>query len=191
RSQRRRAEGGSGGSGRPRGSADAAARESRALRPRPAEEGAGDEREKDVVVVGAGIAGLTAAWQLRDLDTLVLETDDRVGGRIKSVARGSHWVSVGAHMFPGEGSLLWGLLEELALEPVRIRGSLLGIAQRGKVVTGGRGGLHGRPLRARLGGRRRRARLQPPQRAVLAAGGAGAAARGACRDGRAGHPGGP
>ena len=93
---------------------------------------------KDVVVVGAGIAGLTAAWQLRDLDTLVLETDDRVGGRIKSVERGSHWVSVGAHMFPGEGSLLWGLLQELALEPVRIRGSLLGIAQRGKVVTGGR-----------------------------------------------------
>jgi protoporphyrinogen/coproporphyrinogen III oxidase len=93
---------------------------------------------KDVVVVGAGIAGLTAAWQLRDLDTLVLETDDRVGGRIKSVERGSHWVSVGAHMFPAEGSLLWGLLQELALEPVRIRGSLLGIAQRGKVVTGGR-----------------------------------------------------
>jgi len=93
---------------------------------------------KDVVVVGAGIAGLTAAWQLRDLDVLVLEADDRVGGRIKSVERGSHWVSVGAHMFPGEGSLLWGLLQELTLEPVRIRGSLLGIAQRGKVVTGGR-----------------------------------------------------
>src|SRR5207248_584640 len=81
-----------------------------------AEEGAGNERVKDVVVVGAGIGGLTAAWQLRDLDTIVLEMDDRVGGRIKSVERGSHWVSVGAHMFPGEGSLLWSLLEELALE---------------------------------------------------------------------------
>ena len=48
---------------------------------------------KDVVVVGAGIAGLTAAWQLRDLDTLVLEADDRVGGRIKSFDRGAHWNS--------------------------------------------------------------------------------------------------
>jgi protoporphyrinogen/coproporphyrinogen III oxidase len=93
---------------------------------------------KDVVVVGAGIGGLTAAWQLRDLDTIVLEADDRVGGRIKSVQRGPYWVSVGAHMFPGEGSFLWGLLQELGLEPVRIRGSLLGIALRGKVVTGGR-----------------------------------------------------
>lgn len=93
---------------------------------------------KDVVVVGAGIAGLTAAWRLRDLDTILLEADDRVGGRIKSVQRGPYWVGVGAHMFPGEGSFLWGLLQELGLEPVRIRGSLLGIAQRGRVVAGGR-----------------------------------------------------
>jgi len=90
------------------------------------------------VVVGAGIAGLTAAWELRDLDTLVLEAEDRVGGRIKSFERGAHWVSVGAHMFPGEGSYLWELLHELELQPARIRGSLLGIAQRGKVVAGGR-----------------------------------------------------
>jgi protoporphyrinogen/coproporphyrinogen III oxidase len=68
----------------------------------------------------------------------VLEADNRVGGRIKSFERGEHWVSVGAHMFPGEGSLLWSLLAELELEPVRIQGSLLGIAQRGRVVTGGR-----------------------------------------------------
>ena len=103
---------------------------------------------KDVVIVGAGIAGLTAAWRLRELDTLVLEADERVGGRIKSFERGEHWLSVGAHMFPGEGSLLWDLLQELDLEPVRIRGSLLGIAQRGRVVTGGRAEIY--PLRLRL-----------------------------------------
>lgn len=90
------------------------------------------------VVVGAGIAGLTAAWELRDLDTLVLEADDRVGGRIRSFDRGAHWVSVGAHMFPGEGSYLWSLLRELELKPARIRGSLLGIAQGGRIVVGGR-----------------------------------------------------
>ena len=58
---------------------------------------------KDVVVVGAGIAGLTAATRLQDLDVLVLEAEDRVGGRIKSERRGDYWVSVGAHMFPGAG----------------------------------------------------------------------------------------
>jgi oxygen-dependent protoporphyrinogen oxidase len=93
---------------------------------------------KDVVVVGGGIAGLTAAWRLRDLDVLLLEAEPRVGGRIRSVERGEHWVSVGAHMFPGRGSFLWDLLDELGLERARIRGSLLGIAYRGKIVTGGR-----------------------------------------------------
>jgi oxygen-dependent protoporphyrinogen oxidase len=103
---------------------------------------------KDVVVVGGGIAGLTAAWRLRDLDTVLLEAEPRVGGRIKSVDRGAHWVSVGAHMFPGEGSFLFGLLRELGLEPVRIRGSLLGIAYGGRIVTGGRAESY--PLRLPL-----------------------------------------
>jgi protoporphyrinogen/coproporphyrinogen III oxidase len=93
---------------------------------------------RDVVVVGGGIAGLTAAWKLRDLDVLLLEADTRVGGRIKSFDRGTHWVSVGAHMFPGEGSLVRELLDELGLEPARIGGSLLGISYRGKIVSGGR-----------------------------------------------------
>lgn len=103
---------------------------------------------KDVVIVGGGIAGLTAAWRLRDLDTLVLEAEDRVGGRIKSFPRGDYWVSVGAHMFPGEGSLLWDLLHELKLEPVRITGRLFGIAYRGRIVTGSR--IEAFPLRLPL-----------------------------------------
>lgn len=39
---------------------------------------------KDVVVVGGGIAGLSAAWRLRHRDILVLESEGRVGGRIRS-----------------------------------------------------------------------------------------------------------
>ncbi|TML88506.1 MAG: FAD-dependent oxidoreductase [Actinobacteria bacterium] len=92
---------------------------------------------KDAVVVGGGIAGLTAAWRLRDLDTILLESEPCVGGRIRSFERDGHWVSVGAHMFPGRGSFLWELLDELRLERARIHGSLLGIAYRRKIVTGG------------------------------------------------------
>ena len=38
--------------------------------------------ENDVLIVGAGLAGLAAAYPLGDLDTLVGERADRIGGRI-------------------------------------------------------------------------------------------------------------
>jgi oxygen-dependent protoporphyrinogen oxidase len=103
---------------------------------------------KDVVVVGAGIAGLTAATRLEDLDMLVLEAEDRVGGRVKSERRGDYWVSVGAHMFPGPGSAVGSLVDEFGLETLPINGSLMGIAYRDTILTGGREELY--PLRLPL-----------------------------------------
>ena len=49
--------------------------------------------ERRVIVVGAGIAGLSAAWRIReqarlrnvDLDLTVLEASDSVGGKIASL----------------------------------------------------------------------------------------------------------
>ncbi|MGY8996775.1 MAG: FAD-dependent oxidoreductase, partial [Alphaproteobacteria bacterium] len=38
----------------------------------------------DVAVLGAGVAGLTAAYRLRDRDVVVLEADSHVGGRTLS-----------------------------------------------------------------------------------------------------------
>ena len=63
---------------------------------------------RDVVIVGAGVAGLTAAHLLRDLSPLVLEASGRAGGRVCSVQRGDLALSVGAHMFPAPGSLVGG-----------------------------------------------------------------------------------
>jgi oxygen-dependent protoporphyrinogen oxidase len=97
---------------------------------------------KDVVVVGAGIAGLTAAARLQDLDVVVLEAEDRVGGRIKSERRGSYWVSVGAHMFPDPDSVVGGLVQEFGLETLPINGNLMGVWYRGTLLQGGRTELY-------------------------------------------------
>jgi protoporphyrinogen/coproporphyrinogen III oxidase len=42
-------------------------------------------KPRDVLILGAGLAGLSAAFHLRDLDLEVIEAADHVGGRTKSV----------------------------------------------------------------------------------------------------------
>ena len=51
----------------------------------------GNGSGKKIIILGAGIAGMTAAWELSKLgyDCTVLEARDRVGGRCWSVRRGS------------------------------------------------------------------------------------------------------
>ena len=93
---------------------------------------------REVVVVGAGIAGLTAAWDLRDLDVLVLEAGDRVGGRIRSEARGDYWLNFGAHVFGGPGSETGRLLDETGARAVPLAGALTALAYPGRLLTAGR-----------------------------------------------------
>jgi len=59
------------------------------------------EGRYEAVVVGGGIAGLTAGWTLRDRKVLVLESTGRVGGRMRSEPRGPYWLNLGAHLFGG------------------------------------------------------------------------------------------
>ena len=51
----------------------------------------------DVIVIGAGFAGLTAATRLKGqgIDVLVLEASGRVGGRTETVQRGDLWLEAG------------------------------------------------------------------------------------------------
>jgi protoporphyrinogen/coproporphyrinogen III oxidase len=98
-----------------------------------------DERpQHDVVIVGGGIAGLTAAWRLRHRDVLLLEATDRLGGRMRSDPYGEYWLNFGAHLFPAPGSLVDSLATELGLETVPVWGGMMGLAVGNKRLTSGR-----------------------------------------------------
>jgi oxygen-dependent protoporphyrinogen oxidase len=93
---------------------------------------------RDVVVIGGGIAGLSAAWRLRHRDVLLLEAGDRLGGRMRSDVRGDYWLNYGAHLFPGPGSLVDGMVRECALETVPVTGGMMGLALGATVLVDGR-----------------------------------------------------
>src|SRR5579871_2270969 len=110
----------------------------------------------DVVVVGGGIAGLAAAWALRDRDVVVLEASDRVGGRIRSERRGRLWLNFGAHVFAGPGSPTDLLLHETGVGAAAVPGVLTAVSVGGRLVAGGR--VETYPLRLPLRPRGRSAR---------------------------------
>ena len=94
--------------------------------------------QHEVAIIGAGIAGLTAAWELRDRDVVVLEATERVGGRMMSEPRGPYWLNMGAHLFGEPGSLMARLVEEMGLETRAIPGNRMGLYLNGRLVASGR-----------------------------------------------------
>lgn len=93
---------------------------------------------RDVIVVGAGLAGLSAAWRLRHWDTLVLESGDRVGGRIRSEKRDQYFLNWGGHVFAGQGTSTDRLIHETGVRYMTVSGSLTGLSMNGKLLTKGR-----------------------------------------------------
>ncbi len=74
--------------------------------------------ETEVAVVGAGIAGLTAASTLaaRGTDVVVLEARDRVGGRVWNTEIGGEANELGGQWVAPYQSALHALLEDLGIE---------------------------------------------------------------------------
>ena len=70
-----------------------------------------------VVIIGAGASGLYACYCLvtRGLteNIIILEAEDRVGGRIHTIPYNGHWLELGATWIHGRGeNLLWKFVEE-------------------------------------------------------------------------------
>jgi protoporphyrinogen/coproporphyrinogen III oxidase len=110
---------------------------------------------REAVVIGSGVAGLAAAWDLRDRDVLVLEAADRLGGRVRSEPRGDYWLNLGAHVFSGPGSGTWRLATEVGVELAPVPGHLVAVELNGRILAGGRPELY--PLRLPLSLRERAA----------------------------------
>lgn len=91
----------------------------------------------DVIIVGGGLAGLSAAWECRDQDFLLLESDSRFGGRIQSEQRGDYWLNLGGHVFSGPGSETARIADEVGVEIRAIDGHLAGLAMNGALLTSG------------------------------------------------------
>ena len=90
-------------------------------------DGTSFEQRVDVLVLGAGIAGLAAARALaeRGMRPLVLEARDRVGGRIYSLQTSEGVVELGAEFVHGREPQLWALIEEAGEKAVERDGSIL------------------------------------------------------------------
>ncbi|QSE91975.1 FAD-dependent oxidoreductase [Rhodococcus pseudokoreensis] len=92
------------------------------------------EETTEVVVVGAGMAGLTAATTLSpETDVVVLESADRVGGRVETVRRGDYWVNVGTQFTEGTGTLI-DALDRHGIEMGSLAGKSVALYLNGGVV---------------------------------------------------------
>jgi protoporphyrinogen/coproporphyrinogen III oxidase len=88
--------------------------------------------EKDVVIVGAGLAGLTAAYELSDRDMVVIEQRDRVGGRTLSGTHLDYWYNAGAQFVWDRRTL--DLCRRLGLDVLDADGARASLFVRGRLV---------------------------------------------------------
>jgi oxygen-dependent protoporphyrinogen oxidase len=92
--------------------------------------------KKRIVVVGAGIAGLTAAYVLKKEghDPIVLERSERVGGRMVTDVLNGYTIDYGAQFLMDKFPLLMKLIGRLGLNQELIETNQnIGIVRKGKI----------------------------------------------------------
>lgn len=90
----------------------------------------------DVVIVGGGIAGLTVAYRLGNLNVLLLEKEIQPGGRTLSMNMGAYVFNQGAQMIPGGETNVAKLADELGVTRTLIDKTKTSTYMNGKFVTG-------------------------------------------------------
>ena len=68
-----------------------------------------------IAIVGAGLAGLTAAYELREHDVDVYEATDRIGGKLHTVAFEAGPTDMGAEAFLAHRADMVDFVAELGL----------------------------------------------------------------------------
>ncbi|GAB2738711.1 hypothetical protein GCM10027174_09980 [Salinifilum aidingensis] len=92
------------------------------------------EETRDVVVIGAGMAGLMAATTLDGrADAVVLEASGRPGGRVETVRKGDYWINVGTQFTEGTGPLI-DALHHHGIEMGSLAGKSVALVLNGKSV---------------------------------------------------------
>ncbi len=89
----------------------------------------------DAVIVGAGLAGLTAAYRLKDKNILVLEKEDVCGGRTISRKMGEYIYNTGAQVVLSDESETAKLAREIGVEKTLIGKTRMPMHMKGRLIT--------------------------------------------------------
>lgn len=95
------------------------------------------DQNRQVVVVGAGVAGLTASIRLAQegLPVVILEARDRIGGRVytERVAGLDAPIEYGAEFIHGKPPEIWNLLNKHGMNATEVDGDAWCVSQQGLV----------------------------------------------------------
>jgi monoamine oxidase len=80
----------------------------------PQQQTVGCPQENPIIIIGAGLSGVSAAKALKDAGcpTIILEAKDRIGGRLLSQTFGTTMVDLGGASIHGQGSYLQAFMVE-------------------------------------------------------------------------------